>query len=126
MTDQHQEKALALLAKIKTGTIKDAAFTEDAIWWWNGGMSFPITEFDALLGQLHAQTMEGIAITPGLIMTQGDSLMIEATSASLLKNGKQYANRYIFLIHFDGDCIREVREYSDTAHVIATFDMGAG
>ncbi|WP_221793009.1 nuclear transport factor 2 family protein [Aquisediminimonas sediminicola] len=126
MTAQQQENALTLLAKIQTGSIADAPFTEDAIWWWNGGLSFPIAAFDALLGQLHAQTLEGIAIIPGLIMTQGDSLMIEATSASGLKNGKQYNNRYIFLIHFDGDRIREVREYSDTAHVIATFDMGAG
>lgn len=126
MTAQHQEKALALLAKIKAGSIADAPFTADAIWWWNGGLSFPVAEFNALLGQLHAQTLEGIAIIPGLIMTQGDSLIIEATSAATLKNGKQYANRYIFLIHFDGDRIREVREYSDTAHVIATFDMGTG
>jgi ketosteroid isomerase-like protein len=124
MTGQKQRNALALLAKIQTGSIADQAFTTDARWWWNGGLDFAIAEFDTLLGQLHTQTVAGIDVEPGLIMAQGDSVMIEATSASLLKNGKRYANRYLFLIHFDGDRIREVREYSDTAHVLATFDMG--
>lgn len=63
-------------------------------------------------------------MTPGLVIAQGDSVMVEATSHAVLANGRVYHNRYIFLFHFTGDLIREVREYSDSAHVNATFDLG--
>ena len=44
--------------------------------------------------------------------------------AARLVDGRVYANHYIFLFHFSGEAIREVREYSDSAHVNATFDLG--
>jgi len=83
-----------------------------------------VAEFAALLADLHGRTENGIAITPGLILAQDDYVMIEATSAARLTNGRIYDNRYIFLFHFAGEAIREVREYSDSAHVNAVFDLG--
>ena len=93
-------------------------------WWWNGGLDLPVAEFRDLLTELTVQTEAGIAVTPGLVIAQGDSVMVEATSHAVLANGRVYHNRYIFLFHFTGDLIREVREYSDSAHVNATFDLG--
>lgn len=124
MTDDRTQRALAILSAIGTGVMPISPFTSDARWWWNGGLDLPVAEFAALLAELHTQTESGIAITPGLILAQGDSVMIEATSAARLINGRIYDNRYIFLFHFTGDAIREVREYSDSAHVNATFDLG--
>lgn len=124
MTDDRTQRALAILAAIGTGSVPLAPFTPEARWWWNGGLDLPVAEFAALLADLHTQTESGIAITPGLILAQDDSLMIEATSEARLTNGRIYDNRYIFLFHFAGDAIREVREYSDSAHVNATFDLG--
>lgn len=123
MADDRTQRALSILTAIGTGTVPLAPFTADAHWWWNGGLDLPVADFAALLADLHTRTESGIAITPGLILAQGDSVMIEATSAAKLTNGRIYDNRYIFLFHFTGDAIREVREYSDSAHVNATFDL---
>lgn len=37
--------------------------------------------------------------------------------------GKRYGNRYVFLFRFDGDAVCEC---SDSAHVLATFELPAG
>jgi ketosteroid isomerase-like protein len=124
MTEDRTQRALAILQAIGTGSVPLDPFTADARWWWNGGLDLPVAEFAALLADLHGRTENGIAITPGLILAQDDSVMIEATSAARLTNGRIYDNRYIFLFHFSGDAVREVREYSDSAHVNATFDLG--
>lgn len=124
MADDRTQSALAILRAIGTGSVPIEPFTGDARWWWNGGLDLPIAAFAALLADLHTQTEDGIAVTPELVLSQDDSVMIEATSAARLINGRIYANRYIFLFHFDGTAIREVREYSDSAHVNATFDLG--
>lgn len=124
MDDKRSQQATDILRAIETGVVPLEPFTPDARWWWNGGLDLPVAEFRSLLGDLHGRTETGIAITPGLIIAQGDSVMIEATSYAKLVNGRVYDNRYIFLFHFAGDAIREVREYSDSAHVNATFDLG--
>lgn len=123
MAEARTQRALAILAGIGTGSVPLAPFTTEARWWWNGGLDLPVAEFAALIAELHTQTESGIAITPGLILAQDDSVMIEATSAARLTNGRIYDNRYVFLFHFRGDAIRAVREYSDSAHVNATFDL---
>ena len=124
MTDSHKRHALAVLAAIGGGTIPIDLFAPDARWWWNGGLDLPVGDFAALLADLHARTADGISIAPGLILADGDALAVEATSAARLVDGRVYANRYVFLFHFSGEAIREVREYSDSAHVNATFDLG--
>ncbi len=119
-----EKQALEILSAIGTGLIALDPFTPDARWWWNGGLDLPVAAFRDLLAELHTQTEAGIIVTPGLIIAQGDTVMVEATSYAKLTNGRVYDNRYIFLFHFTGDAIREVREYSDSAHVNATFDLG--
>ena len=124
MTDERTQQALAILAAIGTGAVPLGSFAADAHWWWNGGLDLPVADFAALIAELHVQTEAGIAIVPGLILAEGDRVMIEATSAARLTNGRIYDNRYIFLFHFAGDAIRGVREYSDSAHVNAVFELG--
>lgn len=123
MTESQQATALTILAEIANGRVPPERFRPDAHWWWNGGLDVPVTAFNALLADLHDQMAEGIVVTTGLILSNGDSIAIEATSDGALKNGKHYANRYMFVFHFDGELVREVREYSDSAHVLATFEL---
>jgi ketosteroid isomerase-like protein len=119
-----QESARAVLAGIATGAIPLEHFTPDARWWWNGGIDITASEFSALLGTLHAQTLDGIHVTPGLTMEEGEHLFVEATSRGELTNGKVYDNRYVFLFRFAGEQIALVKEYSDSAHVKAVFGLG--
>lgn len=123
MMERRKNRAVGILEAIGTGTMPTAPFTDDARWWWNGGLDLALGEFGALLGELHALTESGIAVTPGLILADGDSVVVEATSHARLRSGQVYDNRYLFLFHFEGDAVREVREYSDSAHVNAVFDL---
>ncbi|MCT2399306.1 nuclear transport factor 2 family protein [Novosphingobium mangrovi (ex Huang et al. 2023)] len=118
-----QETALMVLGEIKTGAIDPARFEPDGIWWSNAGFSLSIAEFNGLLGLLHEQTEAGIAVTPGRVLEVDDTVVIEATSHAMLRNGTRYDNRYAFLFRFEDEVLSEVREYSDTAHVFQTFDL---
>lgn len=124
MSETNEATALALLAQIGTGALRMDGFAPDARWWWNGGLDVPVAEFAAILARLHAQTTDGIHIVPGLVMTKGDRVMVEATTVSPLKDGRTYDNRYVFLVEIRDGLIHGVREYSDSAHVLATFDLG--
>ncbi|MBB5685902.1 nuclear transport factor 2 family protein [Sphingobium boeckii] len=121
--ESRQRDAMAILAAIGTGSIPLHYFTADARWWWNGGLDLTVPEFLDILAQLHGQMTDGVQVIPGLVLAQGDHLMIEATSDSPLKDGRRYNNRYIFLFRFAGGRVGEVREYSDSAHVLATFEL---
>ncbi len=123
MTSSRETRARAILAAIATGTMPMAGFTPDARWWWNGGLDISVRAFSALLATLHARTIDGIHVTAGLILEQGDHLFVEATSHGPLKDGRLYANRYAFLFHFRGDRVALVKEYSDSAHVKAMFAL---
>ncbi len=116
--------ALALLASLRSGALDPARLTADFSWWWNRDLAFPLAAFNDVLGGLHATTVSGVAVSPGLVLAEGETVMIEATSHAPLKDGRIYANRYVFVIHFTGELIREVREYSDTALVIEMFGLG--
>lgn len=113
--------AASLLAGI--GLIDQTLFSSNAKWWWNNGAEFTIPDFAALVAKLDEQMSEAIIVTAEHMLHDGQRLAITATSLGHLKNGKTYANRYMFLITFDGAKITEVREYSDTAHVYETFDL---
>ncbi|HEX7742988.1 MAG TPA: nuclear transport factor 2 family protein [Sphingobium sp.] len=118
------ERALAMLRELATGTLTRANFTLDARWWAVTGQSFPLAQFLEILAMLHQQTVGGIVIDTGLVIDKDDAVVIEATSNVPLVDGGRYANRYLFLIHFDGGLIREVREYNDSAHVAEAFHLG--
>lgn len=119
-----ERRALAILAEIGTGALSPEHFAPGARWWWNGGLDVPLTEFGDLLARLHGETEAGIAVAPGLVIEGDEVVMVEATSHAALTNGRVYDNRYVFLFAFDGVLVRQVREYSDSAHVLATFDLG--
>jgi ketosteroid isomerase-like protein len=123
MTD-NATTALDMLKELATGSLDKARFTPDANWWAVTGESFPLDTFLEILAVLHAKTIGGIAIDTGLVMADGDFVVIEGTSNVPLIGGGFYANRYLFLIHFRGSAIREVREYNDHAHVVEAFGLG--
>lgn len=118
-----QALALKVLEQIETGAVDPAGFQPDGQWWSNAGFSMSVADFNALLGTLHEQTEQGIAVTPDRVLEVDDTVLIEATSHAMLRNGTTYANRYAFVFRFSHDGLKEVREYSDTAHVFDTFNL---
>jgi ketosteroid isomerase-like protein len=116
--------ALAMLGELASGTLDRSRFAPDASWWAVTGQRFALSDFLAILAVLHEQTIGGIVIETGLVIAQGEHVVVEGVSDVPLTNGGRYANRYLFLISFVGGLIREVREYNDSAHVAAAFDLG--
>jgi uncharacterized protein len=115
--------AYAVLGSIETGRLQMDMFTEDARWWSNLGASWPLDEFGALLEDLHGRTEDGIAVSPFAATVDGDRVAIEAESRAKLHDGTAYNNRYHFLFIFRGNLIAEVKEYSDTHHVMSVFNL---
>lgn len=125
MSNDKKQTALAILEQLKTGAFDETLFTPDAHWWANTGHSFPLAQFVQIIGALAATTVDGIKIDPGLVLEDGDHVVVEATSNIPLVDGKVYANRYLFLFVFADGLVREVKEYNDTAHVAESFDLAA-
>lgn len=117
------ERALGVLRDVAGGAVDRSSFAPDARWWSVTGQSFSIKEFLAILSMLHARTIGGIVIDTGLVIDNGDQVIVEGTSDVPLIDGGRYANRYLFLIHFHDGLIREVREYNDSAHLAAVFKL---
>jgi ketosteroid isomerase-like protein len=46
----------------------------------------------------------------------GTTVVVEETMTATLADGSSYINEYCFIFELDGDRIRRVREYMDTAH----------
>jgi ketosteroid isomerase-like protein len=62
----------------------------------------------------------GLNFTIGTVISEGPHVAIQASSKTLASNGRPYANRYHWYIHFNGDKISQFREYADTNHIKET------
>jgi len=62
----------------------------------------------------------GLNFTIGTVISEGPHVAIQASSKTVAANGRAYANRYHWYIHFNGDKISQFREYADTNHIRET------
>ena len=58
-----------------------------------------------------------------LIFSKGDSVAAETEASGKLSNGKDYHNRYAWVIEIKDDKIYSLREYMDTAYILQQLDM---
>ena len=70
---------------------------------------------DQLFAPLRRQYAGPYTNTATHIFADGDTVIVEARGAVTLKSGKDYNNRYCFVIEMAGGQMREVREYLDSA-----------
>jgi ketosteroid isomerase-like protein len=103
--------------------------TEDATWWVAGSIpNMSGEQSKAALGELlrHAVTLykeKALRITPSSVISQGESVAVEAEGHAELIDGRVYANQYHFRIQVKGNRIQSVREYSDTQLMFLTFSQ---
>jgi uncharacterized protein len=101
--------------------------TEDATWWVSGSIPHMSGESSkTAFGQVlrHAVTLykgNALRITPSAVISEGDSVAVEAEGYAELNDGRVYRNQYHFRIQVQGDRIQQVKEYSDTQHMLTTF-----
>jgi uncharacterized protein len=77
---------------------------------------------EAIVGDLLQPVREGL-FEPGdpkveiqRLLVDGDWVAVETIGRGTLLNGTPYANSYAFVIQVEGDKIRYLREYMDTAY----------
>jgi uncharacterized protein len=101
--------------------------TEDATWWVAGSIPHMSGENSkAVLGELLRQAVtlykgNALRITPSSLISEGDSVAVEAEGHAELIDGRVYANQYHFLVQVKGNLVQRVKEYSDTQLMFLTF-----
>lgn len=59
------------------------------------------------------------------LLAEGDWVVAETTGTGTLLNGNHYANEYVFVMQVEGDKLRFLREYMDSAYARST-SAGSG
>jgi uncharacterized protein len=78
-------------------------------------------QITALLRNMGRQLKDGMRMTIKGAIAEGDKVAVELESYGELENGRVYNNEYHMLITVRDGKLREVREYLDTQHVVATW-----
>ena len=117
----NQDRALAVVEGIGTGTIDRALFAHDATWQVLPSGPVGVDAFlETLVWVRSRRSGPGVMTVVGAT-AGGDRVAVEATSNTPMVNGETYRNAYHFLFVFDGGRIQAVREYMDTAYAAAFF-----
>lgn len=117
-----REAAIAIIRAIGEGALPLANFTDDATWWMLGQGTLPIVRMNNLIGDFQADRLAGKGRMDIVGVTaDGDRVAVEAKAEYPLRGGATYSGDYHFLLRFEGDKVREVREYFDTAHAARAF-----
>jgi len=67
---------------------------------------------------------KGLNITIDNVIAEGKYVAVECHSDTEAGNGKKYANFYHFLFEFEGDKIRQAKEYNDSHYAKETLMSG--
>ena len=55
------------------------------------------------------------------VFASGDLVAAETRADGTMRDGSEYHNRYAWIIRIEGDLVRSVREYMDTAYARASY-----
>ena len=103
--------------------------TEDATWWVAGSIPHMSGESSKeAFGEMLRQAVtlykgKALRITPSSLISEGDSVAVEAEGHAELIDGRVYANQYHFRVQVKGNLIQRVKEYSDTQLMFLTFSQ---
>lgn len=131
-----KEVVREFFAVFSTGDVEKIleCLTEDAAWWVSGSIPQMSGENSrTVLGTVLRQAVtlykgNALRITPSSLISEGDSVAVEADGYAELNDGRIYRNQYHFRIQVQGNRIQRVKEYSDTQHMLVTFApyLGSG
>ncbi|MCX5737438.1 MAG: nuclear transport factor 2 family protein [Proteobacteria bacterium] len=65
-------------------------------------------------------TEKGLQVTVEHLMSKGDDVAIEYLATGLLRDGREYRNRYLTYVLVQQGRVRLLRPYTDTAYVSST------
>lgn len=103
------------------------AMHNDMKWTWmgSGGLSRTFDGKESVLHELWKSVKTDIAqpfrVTATLILAEGDHVVVEGVGNNKTPNGKEYNNRYCWVMKISDGKIVELKEYMDTDLVRRTF-----
>ena len=102
----------------------DEAFSlvrDDVSWWVPGDLPFSGTktkaEYLQVVGSIQRGFPGGLRLEPTSMIAEGDKVAVEVESKGRHANGRDYANKYHFLMTLEDGKITAVKEYMDTLHL---------
>jgi hypothetical protein len=126
-TEQSRAVVLDYIAALDRGDLETlrATFTPDATWWLSGDLpvSGTWTGPGAIIDEFLAAMMERLDPSRPVVrdikrvLADGNAVAVEWTTRATSHDGSAYENDYAFVFEVEGDRIRAVREYVDTAKV---------
>ena len=112
----------------------EAKFLPDGRWVIPKGAPDPVagthrgakTIAEMMVGAIEASfDASAVDWRPGLIMAEGDAVMLEANLRAKTQAGDLYDNHYVFVAEFDpaSGRIAELREHVDTSYAAGFFEV---
>jgi uncharacterized protein len=104
-----------------------ALMADDVTWRWMGVGKWSRTfegkdtVVDTLFGGATDELGPASSVEVAHIHADGDCVVVEHAGRNVLPDGRHYNNQYCWVLRFEDDLIREVREYMDTQLVTETF-----
>ena len=107
------------------------AMAEDITWRWMGVSQWSRTfegkrmVVDKLFKGAAETLSASFSVEVRHIHADGDCIVVEHSGRNEMPDGRRYDNNYCWVLQFEEDLIREVREYMDTQLVTDTFGVDA-
>ena len=77
---------------------------------------------DDFLAPVRARFVDGDPkVSVHMLFAAGDRVAAETQADGTMRDGSEYHNRYAWIIELDGDRVRSVHEYMDTAYARASY-----
>ena len=77
---------------------------------------------DEFLAPVRARFVDGDPkVTVGTLFASGELVAAETRADGTMLDGSEYHNRYAWIIELDGELVRSVREYMDTAYARGSY-----
>jgi ketosteroid isomerase-like protein len=77
---------------------------------------------DEFLAPVRARFVDGDPkVTVGTLFASGELVAAETQADGTMLDGSEYHNRYAWVIELDGELVRGVREYMDTAYARGSY-----
>ena len=132
--DENKRRLVGLLAAIEAGDREavEASFVPDARWVIPKGAPEAVAGThrgaariaEMMVGAIdQGFVAETVDWRPGLIVGEGDVVMLEANLRATRRDGEVYDNHYVFVAEFDAASggIAELREHVDTSYAARFF-----
>jgi ketosteroid isomerase-like protein len=113
LIEEQKKVADKAIRALNAGTPQTDLYCPDATHWTPRMGVRTMPQMQHMVAAVLDKFTTGINLNVRSITAEDNRVIIEAKGNATLKNGGPYENDYCFVVEFDGELIRAVREYND-------------